>query len=100
MLVNCAHAEHKNLLFPAGSPPAKTIDVVDLRNTSDETKLAAITLLGHVNSEKTAKACLWLRDKGVTSDMFWLDWLKTKRYIDTAEIISVEKFFIKYTVPE
>lgn len=93
--VGCCYAQDY-LLFPKGSPPAKTIDVIDLRNTSDDTKLAAITLLGHVNSGSNAKACAWLRDTEVTSDMFWIDWIKTKHYIEEAKIISIEKFFSKY----
>ncbi len=84
--------EWKNLLFPKGSPPADIVDVVDLRTASADIKLTAITLQGQINKGDKASVYVLLKDH----DLFWLDWMKQKRYLDKTNNLSMDEYFGKY----
>lgn len=83
---------HNNHLFPQGSPPAKIVDVIDFRSTSKDTKLAAITLQGHINKRNEASAYLLLKE----SDVFWLNWMKKRGYIHDTNELTIPQYFQKY----
>ena len=87
-----AAAAPPSRLFPEGDPPAATVDVIDLRDASADTKLAATTLQGHVNAPPHARVYLLLRDR----DAFWLDALREKSYIQNTRTLSVDAYFEKY----
>jgi putative glycoside hydrolase with GxGYxYP motif/GxGYxY motif-containing protein len=82
----------ENRLFPKGSPPAATIDVVDLRTADPDTKLAAITLQGQINKGHTARVYLRLME----GQAFWLEELKRKGYIRNINTISLDAYFDTY----
>jgi len=87
------------LFMPKGSPPASVIDVVDLRGKDIDTKLAAITLQGHINSGELSEVCLLLwreEENDNTSSSFWLEWFKRKGYIRDTRSLSLEQYFHKY----
>ncbi|ARN57065.1 GxGYxYP domain-containing protein [Sedimentisphaera salicampi] len=89
-------------ILPKGSPLAENVDLVDLRNCSPETKLAAITLQGKVNSgEKSRVFMLVYKDKEAderahTKMDFWLDYFKQKNHIKNYKQIDLDTYFAKY----
>ncbi len=88
--------------LPKGSPPAKIVDLVDLRDCDPETKLAAITLQGKVNSGEKGKVFMLIYkdesfDKIAHTKMdFWLDYFKQKKHIADYKQIDLDTFFKKY----
>ena len=84
--------EWKNLLFPKGSPSADVVDVVDLRNASPDMKLKAITLQGQINKGKEARIYILLKDQ----DLFWLNWMEEKKYLNEINNVSIDEYFNKY----
>ncbi|MCP4639918.1 MAG: hypothetical protein GY851_05785 [bacterium] len=88
-------AAKETRLCPKGPPPADVIDLVDIADASLDTKLAATTLLGHVNKGPHARAALLLRDTEVFPDRFWLDDLRTRGYVKTFTEISTDEYFAK-----
>lgn len=88
---------HENLYFPKGAPPAPVLDLVDLRGTDADMKLAAITLQGQINAGPQAKVFVVTRDPKVnTDDFIWLDWYKQRRYIQNTNLLTPGQFFLKY----
>ena len=83
-----AQASDQYRLFPKGSPPAEVIDYVNLMQESKDTKLAAITLQGQINSGQMSHVYLSLSDAAnkhkywmaSANDELWLSWLKQKGY--------------------
>ena len=85
-------AGFSNTLLPKGSLPARSLDVVDLQSSPIDTKLAAITLQGLVNRQKKANAYLTV----FPVDVFWLEELTRKHYIDRSTPLTVDAYFNKY----
>ena len=82
--------------FPVGAPPAAILDVVDLHEADEDTKLSAITLQGLVNREGHASVFFLLFDTDVYPSLFWLEQLRRKGYIEGTKTLSVEEYFEKY----
>ena len=85
----------KNRLFPECSPPAEVIDVVDMMSASENTKLAATTLQGQINSGQNSRIYFLLSEHA--NDSFWLGWLKQKGYIKKTNNLTIEEYFQKYS---
>jgi hypothetical protein len=83
-------------LLPAGPPPASTLDVVDLHDADNDTRLAATTLQGLVNRGAEAKVYLIHFDPKHYPVDFWLDEMKRKGYLAGTQTISAETYFGKY----
>jgi hypothetical protein len=87
-----------NALLPDCSPPAKVIDLVDLKPEDLDTKLAMITMQGHVNAGESSRLCyeVWTKESGNTPQRFWLEYFKTKGYIEGVNQLTVEQCIDKY----
>jgi len=100
-----AQASDQYRLFPKGSPPAEVIDYVNLMQESKDTKLAAITLQGQINSGQMSHVYLSLSDAAnkhkywmaSANDELWLSWLKQKGYVRKTNKLTIEEYFRKYS---
>jgi len=81
-----------NQFFPQGSPLADVVDLVNVSGTSSDTKLAAITLQGQINSGPQSKVFLYL----ATWDPFWLARLLETGRIEQINSLSIQSYFQKY----
>ena len=95
LLGAAAHAAPPGL-FPAGPPPARVLDVVDVHGADDAAKLAAITLQGVVNRGERAGVFLLLFDTKAYPTLFWLEQLERKGYIEGTRRLAVEAYFDTY----
>ncbi len=82
-------------MFPRGNELAPIMDVVNLAGVDTDTKLAAITLQGQVNSNGSAR--VYVRRDSSGDDSFWRDWLLTAGHIQGVNEISVSELFGKYS---
>lgn len=83
----------ENLVFPPGSPPADTLDVIDLRGKDLHTNIAAATFQGVVNSATRSRVFL------VTSeyDRRWLERLRDAGKIRHARVwATIKELFVQH----
>lgn len=79
-------------LFPQGSPPANSIDVVNVAAEPADTKLAATTLQGQVNSGELSEVFLIIGHW----DLFWRTQLAEQGHVAQSAEITLDKYFEKY----
>lgn len=84
-----AGAAPRERLFPACSPVAGTVEVVDLRGETPSRRVAATTLQGLVNAGPEASVYLLIRD----TDAFWLDVMTKKGQIHSKRTVTPDAFF-------
>ena len=85
-------APYVNRLFPKGPPPAETVDVVDLLSVNPDTKLAAITLQGLVNSGEESQVYVRLFEH----QDFWLEETVRRNHIRETHALSLADYWAKY----
>jgi hypothetical protein len=78
--------------FPPGSPPAPTLDVVQMATATPDDKLTMTTLQGLVNRGPESR--LWL-NLGAW-DQFWLARLVDKGYIHDSAELTIDRALDKY----
>ena len=88
-----AGAREPRLLFPAASPPAVMVDVVDLRDAAPDMRLATATLQGLVNAGDEASVFLLLSP----TDAFWRDRLTERGHLRGVRAMTHDDFFKSYT---
>ena len=80
-------------LFPQGSPPADGVDVVNIATEPADTKLAATTLQGQVNSGERSEVFLvnghW--------DPFWRTQLEKQGHVKQFRDLTLDEYFAKYS---
>lgn len=79
-------------MFPAGAPPAATVDVVDMRGATLDEKLVATTLQGLVNRGPEAPVYLLLAQW----DVFWQEYLQSKQWVKHFRPRSFREYVAAY----
>ncbi|AQQ71367.1 hypothetical protein SMSP2_01740 [Limihaloglobus sulfuriphilus] len=88
----------QNALLPDCSPPAQTVNLVDIKSQEPDIKLAMITMQGHANSGSKSRLCfeVWTKASGNTPQRFWLDYFKKKGRITEINQMSIDDCIDKY----
>ncbi len=86
---------YENLLFPQGSPPAQTVNIVEVVGFTKDEKLTATTLQGIVNAGPESRIYYHLAEN--TNDRLWLDYMQKKGYVENVEEITFDKALEKYS---
>ncbi len=86
---------YENLLFPQGSEPAQTVDLIEIVSLTNDDRLTATTLQGIVNAGPKSRIYYHIAEN--TNDRFWLNYMQEKGYIKNVSEITLDQALEKYS---